>query len=189
MSRIGKKPIEIPSGVTINLERNLVSVNGPKGSLNLEIPVGVKVETKENRVIVTRASDEGRPKALHGTIRQVLSNMVKGVSEGWSKTLEIVGTGFRPTQAGEKLILSLGFSHPVEILPVEGITLTAVENKIIVTGADKVLVGQIAAKIRDIKRPDAYKGKGIRYAGEVIKLKPGKQAKIGTVAGGAKAAK
>lgn len=179
MSKIGRVPIEVPEQVTVRIKDGEVSVAGPKGELDFRLPFGVKVKKAEDKLLVTRESDEAKARALHGTVRQHIANMVKGVSEGWAKTLEIVGTGYRASLEGEKLVLSVGFSHPVEVLPPEGIRFEVAGGKIKVSGIDRVLVGQVAAKVRKIKPPDPYKGKGIRYEQEVVKLKPGKAAKIG----------
>lgn len=189
MSRIGEKTIEIPTGVTATFEGSKVSVNGPKGALSFLVDPRMTIEIADNKINVKIKGEAEKSKAIHGTTRQVIQNMVKGVSEGWSKTLEIVGTGFRATTTGSDLVLLLGFSHPVKIAPISGIAFAVNENKVTVTGFDKVLVGQVAANIKKIKKPDVYKGKGIRYLGEVIKLKPGKQAKVGAVGGGAKGGK
>lgn len=189
MSRIGKKTIEIPSGVNVKIDRRLVTVEGPKGVLSMTFAPGVDVVMSDNHLNVTRKNETQLSRALHGTTRQIIYNMIKGVSEGWSKSLEVVGTGFRVTLNGDKLVLALGFSHLVEIKAPEGISFTVSENKITVSGIDKGLVGQITANIRATKPPDPYKGKGIRLAGEKIKLKPGKQAKVGGAVAGAKGAK
>lgn len=188
MSRIGLKPIEIPQGVTVNIQNGNVLVEGPKGKLTVTIKSNIKAEVKDNKIEVVRTNEEGKTKALHGTVRQLLFNMVKGVTDGWTKGLEIQGTGFRVTLNGNDLTFALGFSHPVNFPAPAGIAFTVTENKIMVSGIDKSLVGQVAANIRAIKPPDVYKGKGIRYEGEQIKLKPGKQAKVGTVGGAAKPA-
>jgi len=184
MSKIGKLPIKIPEGVSVKKEAGRIFVSGPKGELEFKLPSQVKVEKKDDELLVSRESDEGKAKALHGTVRQHIANMIVGVYQGFSKTLEIVGTGYRASLEGEKLVLLLGFSHPVEVSPPEGIKFEAVERKIKISGFNKVLVGQTAAEIRKIKPPDAYKGKGIRYEGEEIKLKPGKAAKVGIGAAG-----
>lgn len=181
MSRIGEKPIIIPEGVTVKKEGGDILVQGPKGNLVLKVASNLGVEIADNRILVYRKNEQIKSKALHGTIRQLLANMVHGVNEGWSKKLEVVGTGFRASLSGQNLVLLLGFSHPVEIIPLEGITFNVTENKIVVSGSDKSVVGLMAAKIRGIKPPDPYKGKGIRNEGEIIKLKPGKQAKIGVI--------
>lgn len=179
MSKIGRLPIKIPEEVSVKQEEGRIFVSGPKGELKFSLPSQVKVEKRGDELLVLPVSSERKARALHGTVRQRLANMVKGVSQGFGKTLEIVGTGYRAALSGEKLVLSLGFSHPVEVLPPEGIVFEIVEGKVKVSGIDKVLVGQTAAKIRKIRPPDAYKGKGIRYEGEEIKLKPGKAAKVG----------
>lgn len=179
MSRIGKQPIEIPEGVEVSLKGDLLSVTGSKGKLELKIAPKIKVEVKNKKVIVSRSREDKQTRANQGTIRQLIVNMIQGVEEGWMKTLEIHGTGYRAKMEGEKLILSLGFSHPVEVVPPEGTEFQAEKNLIKVVGIDKALVGREAAKIRAIRPPDVYKGKGIRYQGEKIKLKPGKAAKMG----------
>lgn len=185
MSKIGKKPIEIPDGVTVETKDGKIQIVGPKDSLSQNIPPEIKVEVKGDQIQVFQKSSSEKAKALQGTIRSLLFNMVKGVKDGWSKTLEVVGTGFRVALEGEKLSLSLGFSHQVQVVPPPGISFSCSEKKITVLGADKAQVGRVAARIRSIKPPDAYKGKGIRYEGETIKLKPGKQVKIGIVGVGA----
>lgn len=179
MSKIGKTPITIPEQVMVKIEGSLVTASGPKGELTFKIPAQIKVVKEKDRLIVTRVSDEGKAKALHGTVRQRLANMLRGVWQGFSKTLEIVGTGYRASFEKDRLVLSLGFSHSIEFLCPEGVKFEVEGGKIKVEGADKVLVGQTAANIRKIRPPDAYKGKGIRYEGEEIKLKPGKAAKVG----------
>lgn len=185
MSRIVKKPIKIPAGVTVSEHDGQVTVEGSKGKLFLKLPLGVKVEISQEEV---RVIPEQNTMDKGGTIRQLIDNMIKGVTDGWSKTLEIQGTGFRAQMAGDKLVMFLGFSHPVEITPPEGISFSVAEQqrKIIISGADKALVGETVAKIKAIKPPDAYKGKGIRFENEYIKLKPGKQVKVGAAVGGAK---
>jgi len=178
MSKIGKIPIKIPEEVRVSLGKK-VTVSGPKGELEYNLPDGIKVKKKENELFVLPEKTDIKTKALHGTARQLLANMVEGVTEGFSKTLEIVGTGYRASLEGKKLVLSLGFSHPVEVIPPEGISYEIVDGKIKISGISKAQVGQEAARIRKIRPPDAYKGKGIRYEGEEIKLKPGKAAKVG----------
>ena len=181
MSRIGKKEILLPEGVTPSLEKRVLAVSGPKGSLEFKLKPEVEVKISDDgKILVLRKGESKFARAYHGTVRQVIANMVLGVKDGWSKTLEVVGTGYRATLEGEKLVLSLGFSHQVTVEPLPGISFLVEENKITVSGRDKVLVGQMAAKIRQLRPPDAYKGKGIRYLGEIIKLKPGKAAKTGT---------
>lgn len=179
MSRIGRQPITIPEGVKININLNQVKVVGPRGELKLKIPEGIGVEKKDDQLVVSRHRDDKKTKACHGTVRSLINNMVVGVTQGWEKELEVVGTGYRVNLEGEKLVFRVGFSHPVVVEPPAGIKFEVNENKIKVMGIDKELVGNIAAKIRKIRPPDAYKGKGIRYSDEVIKLKPGKAAKTG----------
>ncbi|MFC1790109.1 50S ribosomal protein L6 [Patescibacteria group bacterium] len=183
MSRIGNKPIELPDGVSVKVEGNLVEVSGPLGTITQVINQEIKVIVKEEKILVKRRGDHRRAKSLHGLIRSLIANMVLGVSKGWEKKLEVHGTGYRVQMEGEALVFSLGFSHPVKIVPEEGIKFSASDNqRVTVSGIDKVLVGNAASRIRHVKPPDAYKGKGIRYQGEVVKLKPGKAA--GVVAGG-----
>ena len=183
MSRIGRMPIAIPAGVTVDIaENNKVTVKGPKGTLERVVlpEMGVKVE--DGNITVTRPNDSKKMKALHGLTRSLLNNMVIGVTEGYSKKLEIKGVGYRAQKQGNKLILSLGYSHPVEMIDPEGIE-TVVEQQqnnsslITVKGIDKEKVGQFAAEIRDKRRPEPYKGKGIKYSDEVIRLKAGKTGK------------
>jgi large subunit ribosomal protein L6 len=179
MSRIGKLPITVPSGVTVNIAGETVAVKGPKGELKRSFPAAMAIKLDGSTLTVTRPSDEKKNRAFHGLTRTLLANMVQGVSKGFEKSLEIVGVGFRVEKAGEKLNLRLGFSHPVEFLPPPGISF-AVEGttKIKVIGINKEDVGQTAALIRGLKVPDHYKGKGIRYAGEKVHLKPGKAGKV-----------
>lgn len=173
MSRIGKKPIIIPAEVKlINEEQNLVVV-GPKGELSMVLPVEVTVSQKDNSIIVKGADDNPN----FGKVRAEIANMIKGVISGWSKILEVVGTGYRASTDGQSLTLNLGFSHPVVVSAPKMINFSVNGNKITVEGIDKQLVGQIAAKIKSIKKPDPYKGKGIRYEGEIIRKKQGKTAK------------
>ena len=179
MSRIGRMPIAIPAGVTVDVaENNKVTVKGPKGTLERVVlpEMGVKVE--DGNITVTRPNDSKKMKALHGLTRSLLNNMVIGVTEGYSKKLEIKGVGYRAQKQGNKLILSLGYSHPVEMIDPEGVTTTLPDaNTIIVSGIDKEKVGQYAAEIRDKRRPEPYKGKGIKYSDEVIRLNAGKTGK------------
>jgi len=180
MSRVGDAPIIIPSGVTIEKNGQNLVVNGPKGSLKLEVNSQVKVEIEEGFVKVVRKNDTKVVRALHGLFRNLINNMVLGVTEGWSKNLELVGVGFRAQGSGNKLVLNVGYSHPVEIEAPEGITFEVSDNtKIKVSGIDKQLVGQVAANIKKVRIPDVYKGKGIRYEGEYIRKKVGKSAKVG----------
>jgi large subunit ribosomal protein L6 len=179
MSRIGKLPIGIPEGVSIDLgEGNVVTVKGPKGVLKRQMPREMNIAEKDGQLVVERPNDLKRFKALHGLTRTLINNMVVGVTAGYSKTLEINGVGYRAAKAGNKLTLALGYSHPVEMIDPEGIS-TAVEgtNKITVTGIDKEKVGQHAANIREKRRPEPYKGKGIKYANERIRRKVGKSGK------------
>jgi large subunit ribosomal protein L6 len=179
MSKIGKQPIIIPEGVTVSLKEGLLSVVWPKGRLELKLAPKIKVEIKDKEILVKRLKEDKQTRANHGTVRQLIASMIQGVKEGWTKTLEIQGTGYRGQVEGGKLILSLGFSHPVEVIPPEGIEIQVEKNLIKISGIDKREVGQQAAKIRAMRPPDVYKGKGIRYLGEIIKLKPGKAAKMG----------
>ena len=176
MSRIGRAPIEIPAGVTVTLgENNLVKVKGPKGELSRHIHPDMKVTVEGNIVKVTRPSDDKPHKSLHGLSRTLIHNMVLGVTEGFSKSLEINGVGYRAQKQGKNLNLSLGFSHPVIVEPPAGISFDVPSaNAIVVNGIDKETVGQIAAEIRGLREPEPYKGKGIKYAGEHIRRKEGK---------------
>ena len=179
MSRIGKLPITVPSGVTVTVSGENVTVKGPKGELKRSLPAEMSVKKEGNILTVTRPSDDKKHRAYHGLTRSLLANMVQGVSKGFEKNLEIVGVGYRAEKVGDKINLRLGFSHQVEVTPKPGITL-AVEgtNKIKVSGINKEDVGQMAAEIRLLRTPDHYKGKGIRYAGEKVHLKPGKAGKV-----------
>ena len=179
MSRIGKLPITIPAGVEVKLtEGNNITVKGPKGILTRKLVDDMDIKVQDNQVIVTRPSDLKRHKSLHGLTRTLISNMVIGVTEGYTKTLEINGVGYRAAKNGTKLNLTLGYSHPVEMIDPEGITSTVEgTNKIIITGIDKEKVGQFAAEIRDKRKPEPYKGKGIKYDYEVIRRKVGKTGK------------
>jgi len=172
-------PITIPSGVTVAIDKNFVKVNGPKGELSRAINPEISIAKEDNTLIVTRPSDDQEHRSQHGLARSLINNMVMGVSSGFEKQLEIVGVGYRAEKSGEKLIIRVGYSHPVEVEPLPGITF-AVEgnNRIKVSGIDKEMVGEMAARIRKIRPPDAYKGKGVRYAGEVVHLKPGKAGKV-----------
>ncbi len=180
MSRIGNQPISLPNGVTFKQEGVTVTVTGPKGSLSQIMPSQIKITQGDNKLEFSRKSDEPKIRALHGLVRSLVNNMVLGVTEGFVKHLELVGTGYRVATEGLGLNLSVGLSHQVKVVPQEGVTLKVEgNNHIIVTGIDKHLVGQMAANIRKVRPPDAYKGKGIRYQGETVKLKPGKSAKAG----------
>lgn len=185
MSRIGNTPILIPLGVRFEKDGPKISVTGPKGTLSMDINPGISVEIEDSRVVIKRKNDLKEVRSLHGLVRNLLANMVIGVTNMWSKNLELVGVGFRAQLSGNKLILNVGYSHQVEITAPEGITFEVVDNtKIKVSGIDKQLVGQIAADLKKVRVPDVYKGKGIRYEGEYIKKKIGKSAKVG-VAGAA----
>ncbi len=175
MSRVGKKPILIPNNVKVEANDRLVAVNGSKGNLSYSLPPGIKIELKNNEAVLTRQDDSKNQKSLHGLARSLVSNMIKGVSEGYSKELEIVGVGFRAAVMGKKLSMQLGKTHPVEHPIPEGITIeTPKPNQIIVKGIDKAKVGEVAAKIRAAFKPEPYKGKGIKYVGEYIRRKAGK---------------
>lgn len=175
MSRIGKIPVSIPKGVKAAITETAVTLEGAKGKAVLDLPAGVKVEQKDDKLIVSRVADVKQYRANHGTVRAILVNMVEGVTQGHKKQLEIQGVGFRAQMQGKKLVLNVGFSHPVEYQPPEGVKVTVPEQtSIIIEGTDKQLVGQTAAQIRDVKRPEPYKGKGIRYSGEVVRRKQGK---------------
>lgn len=178
MSRVGKKPIEIPSGVEVSIDNNVITVKGPKGSLIKNFHKDIKVYKEENQVIVERPSDNKLHRALHGTTRSIINNMVEGVTNGYEKTLQLVGVGYRAAKSGKKVTLSVGYSHPVDFDPEEGIELDVPEQtKIIVKGIDKERVGATAAKIRSIREPEPYKGKGIKYENEHIRRKVGKTGK------------
>ena len=179
MSRIGRMPIAIPAGVTVTIaEKNVVSVKGPKGELVRELPVEMEIKEEEGKIIVTRPNDLKRMKSLHGLTRTLIANMITGVTAGYEKKLEINGVGYRASKAGKKLTLNLGYSHPVEMEDPEGIeTVMEGQNIIFVKGIDKEKVGQFAAEIRSKREPEPYKGKGIKYADEVIRRKVGKTGK------------
>jgi large subunit ribosomal protein L6 len=175
MSRIGRIPIAVPPGVQVDIEGNRVTVKGPKGTLTREIHPDMKVEKQDSSLLVTRPSDSRIHRSLHGLTRTLVANMVEGVTNGFSRRLEVNGVGYRAQQVGKDIVLQMGFSHPVQVEPPEGISF-AVEgnNRIIVSGIDKELVGEIAARIRAVKPPEPYKGKGIKYAEEQIRRKVGK---------------
>ena len=178
MSRIGRLPVAIPAGVTVEIkENNHVTVKGPKGTLERVLPAEMEIKREDGHVVVTRPNDLKKMKSLHGLTRTLIQNMVVGVSEGYTKTLEVNGVGYRAAKQGNKLVLSLGYSHPVEMVDPEGISSAVDGNKIVVSGIDKEKVGQYAAEIRDKRRPEPYKGKGIKYADEVIRRKVGKTGK------------
>lgn len=178
MSRIGRKPIAVPTGVTVTLDNTVITVKGPKGTLSRELHKDMKVNVEESTITVERPSDNKLHRALHGTTRSVVANMVGGVTEGYSKNLDLVGVGYRANKNGNKLVLNVGYSHPVEITPEAGIEFEVPSNtKIIVKGIDKELVGATAAKVRAVREPEPYKGKGIKYENERILRKEGKAGK------------
>lgn len=182
MSKIGKQPISIPQGVTIKVEGLTVNVAGQKGEISFQIRPEIDVVLDQEKVKVNRKSESKFAKSLHGLTRSVIANMIKGVTEGHEKMLELVGVGYRAQKQGNDLVLSVGYSHPVVISPVNGIDLDTKENKIIVSGIDKIAVGEMAAKIRRVRPPEPYKGKGIRYSGEIVRKKAGKAVKTGATA-------
>ncbi len=178
MSRIGRMPIAIPAGVTVEVaENNHVTVKGPKGTLERVLPIEMEIKVEGAEVTVTRPNDLKKMKSLHGLTRTLINNMVVGVSNGYTKELEVNGVGYRASKADKVLTLSLGYSHPVEMVDPEGIESKVEGNKIIISGIDKEKVGQYAAEIRDKRRPEPYKGKGIKYSDEVIRRKVGKTGK------------
>ncbi|KKQ71948.1 MAG: 50S ribosomal protein L6, large subunit ribosomal protein L6 [Candidatus Peregrinibacteria bacterium GW2011_GWC2_39_14] len=185
MSRIGKKPVQVPQGVTVQVTGSLVKIKGAKNELSLNIPFGIELEVKDGVITVTRKSDTF--KNLHGTIRTLLANMIEGVTKGFEKKLDVQGVGFKAILKGKDLELSLGFSHPVNVTTPEGLVVDIDKEKkniISIKGFDKQLVGEFAAKLRSLKKPEPYKGKGIRYEGEIIKKKAGKT--VAGASGGAK---
>ena len=178
MSRIGRMPVPIPSGVDVTINGREVTVTGPKGKLSLEVAEPIEVSQRDGVITVTRPNDEGNVRALHGLSRSLVANMVTGVTEGYRKTLEIVGVGYRVQAKGSNLEFSLGFSHPVTVSPPEGITLRVeTPTRLVVEGIDKQQVGEVAANIRKLRKPDPYKGKGVRYQGEQVHRKVGKAGK------------
>jgi large subunit ribosomal protein L6 len=180
MSRIGRLPITVPSGVEVTIDGRTVTVTGPKGTLSRSLHPDIKVSREDGTLVVTRPTEQKTHKQLHGLTRTLVNNMVVGVTDGYRKGLEITGVGYRATLNGKKLTLNLGYSHPIEIDPPDGISFE-VENptRLAVVGIDKELVGEIAAKVRATRKPEPYKGKGVRYAGEYIRRKAGKAGKIG----------
>ncbi len=179
MSRIGRMPIEVPSGVVVDIKENVISVKGPKGELKRSLNPGMVLSLEDGKLVIARPSNAKQDKALHGLTRTLVANMVEGVTKGFEKSLEIVGVGFHAEKDGSDLVLRVGFTHTVRVQPRSGINfdVDAKSVGIKVSGIDKESVGQTAAEIRRIRPPDAYKGKGIRYAGEIIKLKAGKAGK------------
>jgi len=182
MSRIGKQPITIPAGVTVTVSKdNVVTVKGPKGQLTETIDRDITIEVKENEILVTRPTDQIRHRAMHGLYRSLLSNTVKGVTEGYVKNLELVGVGFKASNVGNLLDLSLGYSHNILIEVPKELTVATTTEKgknptIALEGIDKQLIGQVAAKLRSLRKPEPYKGKGVKYAGEILRRKAGKAA-------------
>ena len=177
MSRIGRKPIEVPAGVSVSIDPGRVMVNGPLGELRQQIPARMRVEQRDGEIVVTRPTERGEDRALHGLTRTLIANMVEGVTKGFEKRLEIHGVGYRAALQGARLELSVGYSHPVPVEPPEGITFEVpAPTQIVVKGVDKQQVGQIAAEIRRVRPPEPYKGKGIRYDGEYVRRKVGKRA-------------
>jgi large subunit ribosomal protein L6 len=179
VSRIGKKPVEIPQGVTVALDRNTIVVKGPKGELSWNYPDRSNVSVNDSTISVGRLGDSKPERALHGLTRSIISNMVTGVSQGYQRVLEIIGVGYKAQVIGNKLVLSLGYSHPIEFQMPESIkaSIDAKQTKITLVGIDKGQLGQVAASLKALRLPDAYKGKGIRYSGERLKLKVGKAGK------------
>lgn len=178
MSRIGRMPIDIPGGVEVKVDGQAVSVKGPKGELSLTVASPIEVVIEDNQVVVTRPDDERSSRSLHGLTRTLIANNIVGVTQGYTKGLEVVGTGYRVQAKGEAVEFALGFSHPVTVNPPAGITFTVEGNtKLTVSGIDKQAVGEVAANIRKIRKPEPYKGKGVRYAGEIVRRKAGKSGK------------
>lgn len=178
MSRVGRKPIAIPAGVTLTLNGYELTVKGPKGTLVKTFHPDIKINISDAEVVVERPSDNKLHRSLHGTTRALVANMVTGVSEGFTRTLELVGVGYRAAKAGQGVTLSLGFSHPVEITPEEGIEIEVPnQTTLVIKGINKERVGQVAAEIRSIRKPEPYKGKGVRYSDEVVRRKEGKKGK------------
>jgi len=175
MSRIGRLPVTVPTGVDVTISGRQVTVKGPKGQLSMELAEPIEIAQNDGVLTVTRPNDEGRVRALHGLSRTLVANMVTGVTEGYSKTLEIVGVGYRVQAKGGGVEFSLGYSHPVPVIPPDGVTLRVeTPTRLVVEGIDKQQVGEVAANIRKLRKPDPYKGKGVRYAGEQIRRKVGK---------------
>ncbi|MDQ0209283.1 50S ribosomal protein L6 [Alkalicoccobacillus murimartini] len=178
MSRVGRKPIEVPGDVTVTLEGTFITVKGPKGELSRDLHPDIKVNIEDKEITVERPSDHKDHRALHGTTRSLINNMVEGVTKGFERGLELVGVGYRATKSGNKLVLNVGYSHPVEIVPAEGIEVEVPSNtKVVVKGIDKQAVGALASNIRAVRLPEPYKGKGIRYEGENVRRKEGKTGK------------
>ncbi len=178
MSRIGRKPINIPAGVTVTVDANVVSVKGPKGTLTQKFHPNMNIAVEGNEILVTRPNDDKENRSLHGLTRTLIHNMVVGVTEGFKKELEVNGVGYRVQKQGKNLVMNLGYSHQVIVPEIEGITIECPSaTQIVVSGADKQMVGQFAAEVREKRPPEPYKGKGIRYAGEYVRHKEGKAGK------------
>ncbi len=175
MSRIGRKPIIIPKDINLEINNNFITIQGPKGQLSRQINIKIKIEVNNNELIVRRLNDDKIQKSMHGLSRTLIANMIEGVTKGFSKTLEIVGIGYRAAKTENNLTLTLGFSHPIVEVPPKGISIDVpTQNKIVINGIDKEAVGAFAAKIRGYRAPEPYKGKGIKYEGELIRRKAGK---------------
>ncbi|MBK5237818.1 MAG: 50S ribosomal protein L6 [Actinomycetales bacterium] len=178
MSRIGRLPIDIPGGVTVSIDGQVVTTKGPKGELILTIKAPIVAQIEENQVVVTRPDDERLSRSLHGLTRTLIANQIVGVTQGYSKGLEVVGTGYRVVAKGDSLEFALGYSHSITVDPPKGISFTVEgNNKLVVIGIDKQAVGEVAANIRKLRKPEPYKGKGVRYAGEIVRRKAGKSGK------------
>jgi large subunit ribosomal protein L6 len=178
MSRIGRKPVEVPAGVTVTNNNNTVTIKGPKGELTRTFHPDMEIKLEDNLLTVVRPTDNKEHRALHGTTASLLGNMVEGVTNGYERGLELIGVGYRASKQGDKLVLNVGYSHPVEITPEQGIEIEVPANtKISIKGIDKERVGALAANIRGVRPPEPYKGKGIRYVGEFVRRKEGKTAK------------
>lgn len=178
MSRIGRLPIDIPGGVTVSIDGQVVTTKGPKGVLILTVKSPIVAQIEENQVVVTRPDDERLSRSLHGLTRTLIANQIVGVTQGYSKGLEVVGTGYRVAAKGDSLEFALGFSHSITVDPPQGISFVVEgNNKVVVNGIDKQAVGEVAANIRKLRKPEPYKGKGVRYAGEIVRRKAGKSGK------------
>jgi large subunit ribosomal protein L6 len=179
MSRIGRKPIQLPKGVSLAQKPGTISVKGPKGELSKAMPGGITVKTEADKILVTRADDSRENRAKHGLIRAHLANMVKGVTDGWTRELEINGVGYRAEVAGDTINMALGYSHPIAFKLPKGVSAKVEKNRVTLSGSDRDLLGQTAAKVRELRLPEPYKGKGVKYVEEVIKRKTGKAGATG----------
>jgi large subunit ribosomal protein L6 len=184
MSRIGRKPLPLPKGVSLSQKQGAISVKGPKGELTRAVPAGISVKTEDGKVLVLRGDDSRESRAKHGLVRAHLANMVKGVTDGWTRELEINGVGYRAEVSGDTLTMALGFSHPVVFKLPKGVAAKVDKNRVALTSADRDLLGQTAAKVREIRPPEPYKGKGVKYVEEFIKRKVGKAGATGGGGGG-----